>query len=258
MEDRTHELNDATLVAEAANVAKSAFLANMSHELRTPLHGILSFAKFGMEKLGQVDDARIMTYFSQINTSGERLKVLLNDLLDLSKLEAGKMEMHFDNIDMKEIIKGCVAEQEAVLKLNDLIVSYVFEISSPELYCDPVRIGQVVMNLLSNAIKHSPKGGENRISVTPDKLQIREEQTVEAVLTTISDQGRGVPKGEEEAVFNKFVQSSNDHFANAGTGLGLAICRELIEAHKGRIWCENRTAGGANFYFILPVSSLGD
>jgi PAS domain S-box-containing protein len=238
--------------AEKANQAKSLFLSNMSHELRTPLHGILSYAQFGIKKIGDIDDEKVRKFFISINSSGERLKTLLDDLLDISKLEAGKMELIYTQENIHEIIKDCVAEQKALLDSRNLTIIFDFEKGAELLSCDANRIGQIMMNLLSNAIKFSPDN--TLITLKVVKIDdIEKGDGREALQISVADQGAGVEEKDREVIFDKFVQSNKREKHIAGTGLGLAITRELVSAHNGRIWCQESIDKGAEFIFRLPV-----
>lgn len=236
--------------AEKASQAKSMFLANMSHELRTPLHGILSYAQFGVDKHGQVSDEKILKYFQQIKISGERLKVLLDDLLDLSKLEAGKMVLDIQENSIVDIVRACIDEQTALTNSKDINVTQHYDENMKNVFCDKNRVGQMVMNIFGNAIKYSPDGGQIDIVC---KQRYNESGQPTYVHIYITDQGPGVPEEEKEEIFNKFIQSSfNKHIGGGGTGLGLAITRELVFAHHGEIWCENNPDVGATFHITLP------
>lgn len=239
--------------AELANKTKSEFLSNMSHELRTPLHGILSYAQLGELKSDPTLNIKAKKYFSQITASGDRLKILLDDLLHLSKLDAGKMMMHFTPTDIDELIKHCVDEQRASFQRRGITVTYHLAEDLPVIECDSNRIGQVVMNILSNAIKFSPDAGNINISSERSMLTSDKQQTMQAVIINISGQGMGIPTGEEQEIFKKFVQSSHNKEHSEGTGLGLAITEQLIHLHQGKLWCENIQPSGAAFHFILPV-----
>ncbi len=251
-EMRQDELIAARNEAEQANQTKSEFLANMSHEIRTPLHGILSFAQFGIDRLDGAPREKLAKYFIQIRSSGQRLKVLLDDLLDLSKLQAGKMVMEFAPVDMVELLHECVDEQEAVLDSRGIRVEYHLDEQLSRVECDRIRIGQVVMNILSNAIKFSPDGGVISVVVHKHQLSSGDSPEREGLDLTIADQGPGIPEAELDTIFEKFLQSTTNRRSSEGTGLGLAIARELVIAHTGRIWCENGVDGGARFIISLP------
>jgi signal transduction histidine kinase len=243
-----------------ANVAKSEFLSNMSHELRTPIHQILSFSQFGIKKIDTSKKEKIFHYFTKIQTSGKNLLSLLNDLLDLSKLESGKMDYEIQPIDLKEIINNVIIEFEALLKENKVNIE-IKEIDIPtKTVGDESKIGQVIRNFLSNAIKFTPSDKKITVSIEHSELLIGQQQngnkTVSALLVNVSDQGVGLPEGEFDSVFGKFIQSSKTKTGAGGTGLGLAICREIILAHNGKIWAKNNPEGGATFSFMLPYKQV--
>lgn len=241
--------------AEAAAKTMSDFLSNMSHELRTPMHAILSFSDLGLKRLNEGNTEKLEIFLSRIKQSGTRLLVLLNDLLDLAKLEAGRMEMVPKPANMGRITESCLAEQGARLEEKQLSIALDIDPEVSEEYFDPVRIGQVIMNLLSNAIRFSPRGGKIAIAIvrTSQGASVAKTDTDSAKLMfSISDQGVGIPQEEFETVFDKFIQSSKTATGAGGTGLGLTISREIIEAHGGSIWAENSPTGGAVFCFVIP------
>lgn len=239
------DTENAKNAAIAANKSKSEFLANMSHELRTPMHGILSFASFGIKKFDSVSPEKLQQYFSNIQVSGERLLALLNDLLDLSKFEAGKMDMHKRAANLYTVYEHSYLEQEQRMKDLALSIEVTQAEQTPEGLFDPVRIGQVITNILSNAVKFSPEGSVIKVAI---------EKTPEGKLQFIlKDQGIGIPESELESVFDAFIQSSKTDSGSGGTGLGLAICNKIISAHNGEIWAENNPEGGAQFTFTIDA-----
>ncbi len=258
VEERTIKLKEAKEQAEVASQAKSQFLMKVSHELRTPMHAILSFAKLGIEKTDPSNPApisreKLFSYFGRIVQSGERLLDLLNDLLDLSRIESGKMQFKFQKMDFQLLLQSLQNEYSALLneKRIDLEIkvtdSYRSEINT--LYFDPPKMVQVLKNLFSNAVKFTPANG--MINVT---ISSYHEATQTYLKCEVIDSGMGIPEVELDMIFDKFVQGSNNTKMH-GTGLGLAICREIIKAHAGRIWAENREHG-ACFVFILPQKEL--
>lgn len=242
-------------LAEKANQAKSEFLANISHELRTPLHAILSFSNFGIKKLQDKEYDKITRYLENIDISGQRLLNLLNDLLDISKLEAGKMDFNFQAVNIKTIIYNCLIEQQTRLEEKQIsVVKNNFDCDIP-IPMDSVKISQVVSNLLSNAIKFSAEGTCITISISIENQYIGKYEKTESILkVTISDEGLGIPKNELMLIFDKFTQSSKTDNKAGGTGLGLSICEEIIKGHQGAIWAEHNPAGGAIFNFTIPLN----
>ena len=242
---RDDELVNAKVSAEMANRAKSEFLANISHELRTPLHGILSFAGFGIKKYASAKPKKLLDYFRQIDQSGRTLLSLLDDLLDLAKLESGKLNFELKPTSISTITETVIDEFRARILDSKLTIDRNgFSVENDEIVVDPERIQQVLRNLISNAVKFSPKNGTINVTMNRDG---------DLLTIAVQDMGVGIPENELEAVFDKFVQSTKTKTGAGGTGLGLSICKEIINAHKGRIWAENTDEGGAKFSFEIPT-----
>jgi hypothetical protein len=266
VEERTAGLEQARLdaeasreVAERANLAKSEFLANMSHELRTPMHAIISFANFGVDKADRAERDKLLHYFRNIQKSGSRLLSLLNDLLDLSKLEAGKMEMALAPANAAALLGDAVLEAEAFAQARAVRLVVDADPAQLAVAWDGPRVLQVIRNLISNAVKFSLAEGVVQISALPVTMPAGRragDPQVPGVEIRVRDAGIGIPENELEAVFDKFVQSSKTKTGAGGTGLGLAICREIIHAHHGSIRAENNPAPqpGATFVVMIPVS----
>ncbi len=230
--------------AEAANRAKSEFLANMSHELRTPLHIILSSANLGHKRVETASSDKLRIYFDKIDRSGHNLLALLNDLLDLAKLEAGKMDFAFQPIKLQQLLTQATHEFEPLLAERQITLETVVPDSSIELSLDPEKIQQVFRNLLSNAVKFSPEGST---------ITCRLHAEADTAIVSVSDEGPGIPAEELETIFDKFIQSSRTRTGAGGTGLGLAICRDIVNAHGGQIRAEHEPEKGAVFHVKLPL-----
>ncbi|MFK5985664.1 MAG: ATP-binding protein [Pseudomonadota bacterium] len=245
------ELEKSRKAAEHANRVKSDFLANMSHELRTPLHGIISYARLGFKRKETLPAKKITRYFENIDISGQRLLLLLNNLLDLSQLESGKMKLRMAVHDIEDIITACFVEMSAKLSEFDLTLTWDKPESPILIFCDRLRIHQVLINLLSNAIKYSPQKTNIHFNYWQDSNNNMEMHVI--------DQGCGIAKDSIKIIFDKFVQDQNIEMGTGmgRTGLGLAICKEIIKTHRGKIWAlDNSNNRGGRFCFIIPVSSL--
>ncbi len=254
--ERTSELEKAKEQAEKANQAKTDFIANISHEIRNPLHHILSFSRFGINMTGSVPDKKIIQFFNNIEKSSKVLLNLVNDLLDLSKMESGKTDYKMSQFSYDSILQNIINECASTLLEKDIKIQYGVSCDNDLLICDVNRIGQVIRNLMSNAVKFSTPGGKISINLASEQLPVVNKtpklKTIPALRLSISDEGVGIPENELEIVFNKFVQSSKTSDKSGGTGLGLSICREIIEQHSGLIWAENNLTQGATFNVLLP------
>jgi PAS domain S-box-containing protein len=255
VDEQTRDLRIAKEKAEEANRAKSEFLANMSHELRTPLHGILSFSQLGITKTGTIPEEKILSYFSKIEKSGNRLLALLNNLLDLSQMEAGITSYQKSNSDLLFVTNLVVASYQSQLLARKQKIHIQQPDIPTKLICDSFRIEQLINNLISNAIRFSPDEKEIFIHFEEGTALV-EGETLPVVNFAIRDQGVGIPENELVSVFEKFSQSSRTNTGAGGVGLGLAICREIVKAHHGSIRAENHPEGGAVFSFALPISQI--
>jgi PAS domain S-box-containing protein len=256
VDERTAGLLRAKQDLEHALQARSEFLANMSHELRTPMHAVLSFAQLGEERAGQGATEKLRDYFARIVQSGERLLALINNLLDLSKLEAGKMLLDMRERDIVDLIHETAGELELLAGKKSVRFALPPRNVPMRIELDSERMRQVLSNLLSNAIRFSPEGGRIEVGLAPATIRMGRRATDSterpALRLTVNDSGQGIPPAELEAVFDKFVQSSTTRTGAGGTGLGLAICREIVLAHQGTITAFNRAEGGATFEVVLP------
>jgi signal transduction histidine kinase len=247
---RTAEIERARLAAEEAGRAKALFLANMSHELRTPMHAILSYAQLGRDA-SREDQTE---YFDCIMQRGQLLLNLLNDLLDLSRLEAGSMSVEFAANDVEVLARDALTLAAASFNLKQVSVqiSRAPDCASCRASVDAVLMGKLFENLLSNAARFSPLGGKVRVVLSCSTLSdgTRPRPVLEVAIV---DEGVGIPESELELIFDKFVQSSKTRSNAGGTGLGLAICREIVALHGGRIWASNNQGPGATLHIVLPM-----
>ena len=243
---------------ERAASAKSEFLANISHELRTPMHSILGFSELGIERSKRFDNGEEQREnFKEIHDSAERLLALLNDLLDLSKLEDNAMKFDFSESSLAEAVSETVKSLRTRIQEKRQEVT----VSKPELdlivEMDTGKIHQVLLNLLSNAIKFTPEGKKITVgfekATLPEGRRKNDQATIPAIAVSVADEGIGIPEDELELIFDKFVQSRKTKDGAGGTGLGLAICREIISGHFGEIKAENNKANGTTLTFTIPL-----
>ncbi len=256
LDEHAVQLAEAKEKAETANQAKTEFLANVSHELRNPMHQVLSYSTSGINKIEKPKE-KLLFYFSQIKKSANRVMVFLNDLLDLSKMESGKMVYSVEDTDLWKIVES-VTEEFAPLLIEKKIDLVLIKPTVPtRLICDSFRIGQVIRNLLSNALKYTPKHKRVEVSLSESNMtkgrRSSDISKVPALIVSVKDEGVGIPEVELISVFDKFVQSSTTSVGTGGTGLGLAICKEIMDAHHGRIWAESNLKGGVTFHMLLPT-----
>ena len=244
--ERTQELELALDNEHRANKAKSEFLAKMSHELRTPMHPILSFSQIALKK---TQDEKLQSYLEKVHISGERLTRLLNNLLDLAKLEAGKMDLEILTQDMNDVIKSVIEEMHPLFLEKGIEINFSAAAEGLAEF-DRDRITQVIYNLLYNAVKFSPEKSVIEIS-----LQNRKILSEDYLEISVTDEGPGIPSEEAKQIFDKFEQSSKTKSKAGGTGLGLAISQEIVHAHHGSIWVESPPPDkthGSQFIVQLP------
>ncbi|MCG5054330.1 MAG: hypothetical protein KA712_15305 [Myxococcales bacterium] len=231
--------------AEKANLMKSEFIANVSHELRSPMHAMLGLAELLRDRGEGFSAARRREFAELIQASGNRLLRLIDDLLDIAKLETGAAEFCFRAGNLLEVLRQATTEVAPLASPKAVLIVERCEGELPAVEFDADRLTQVFVNLLANAIRFSPQGQQIEVHVAPTAQG--------GVLTEVRDRGLGVPEDELEEIFEKFVQSSRTKNGAGGTGLGLSICRQIVqEGHGGKIWARNNQFGGASFFVELP------
>lgn len=232
---------------EAISQHKSEFLANMSHELRTPLNAVIGFSEVLEDKLfGELNDKQI-EYVRDIHASGQHLLSLINDVLDLSKIEAGRVELNSMWFDLPSTIDATITLVRERAVRHGLEIGSSIDANLGGIEADECKVRQVLLNLLSNAVKFTAAGG--RIDVTATGVE-------NEVHISVTDTGIGIAPEDQEAVFEEFTQVGRDHAGKReGTGLGLTLARKFVELHGGRIWLVSSYGKGSTFTFSLPLSS---
>ncbi|MBX9455690.1 MAG: HAMP domain-containing histidine kinase [Rhizobium sp.] len=236
--------------AEEANLAKSRFLASMSHELRTPLNAILGFSEvMATEVLGPLNNPTYKEYVGDIHTSGQHLLNLINEILDLSRIEAGRYQLNEEAIQLVDITEDCIGMVQLRARAKDIHITDQFEPEMPALWADEKAIRQVVLNLLSNAVKFTPKGGE---------IVVKAGWTASGgQYVSIKDNGPGIPEEEIPVVLSAFGQGSIAiKSAEQGTGLGLPIVQALLHKHDGTFLLKSRLREGTEAIAILPAKRV--
>jgi len=255
VEDRTQELQQALAELsqkgsqlEVASRHKSEFLANMSHELRTPLNAIIGFSQVLRQRMFGEINAKQEEYLDDILASGNHLLDLINDVLDLSKVEAGEVELDVATFSLREALeRGVVMVRERATR-NGVRLSLELAPDIDLVDGDERRVRQVVFNLLSNAVKFTPRDGSVVVASARENGE---------VLVSVTDTGPGIAVDDQERIFEEFQQTDVGVQQREGTGLGLALSKRLVELHRGRIWVESRTGHGSRFVFTLPIEKAG-
>ncbi len=234
--------------AEEASRSKNEFVANISHELRTPLQSILGFSELGLER--STEHARLNMMFGDIHAAGQRMLSLVNDLLDVAKIESTVGSIQLQRTDLRPLVRAVAAELAPQMAAARLHLQQQLGDTPLVARVDPPRLQQVVRNVLANAIRFSPPGSTVLLAGSGGHDQ--------PVRLSVTDSGPGIPPAELEKIFEAFVQSSLTKDGSGGTGLGLAISRKIVHAHGGEIRAENNAQGGASFHIQLPASGVAD
>ncbi len=253
VKERTADLKKAYEGLQRADQLKDSFLSSVSHELRTPLTSIRSFAEILLQYDDEAPETR-REFVEIIQIESERLARLINDFLDLSKIQAGKMVYNDASVSVEEIIRDVAKSQHQLLQEKSLGMRLDVDPDLPLVTVDRDRIHQVVTNLLANAIKFSFGGGEIRLRAEVLEGK-RAGEAQDWVRVSVSDQGVGIEEKDFDMIFDKFSQVSEDTLEDkpSGTGLGLPICKEIISYYGGNIWVESCKGTGSTFSFTLPV-----
>jgi len=239
------EIEDKGRQLEAANRHKSEFLANVSHELRTPLNAIIGFSEVLQERLfGELNEKQA-EYTDDILSSGRHLLSLINDILDLSKIEAGRMELEVTTFDLPGAIENALLLVRERASRHGIKLDRAIDERLGDFTGDERKVKQVLVNLLSNAVKFTPEGG---------RIKVEARLGDNAAMVSVADTGIGIAKEDQEVIFEEFRQvGSNYAHKREGTGLGLSLTRKFVEMHGGKIWVESELGKGATFTFTLPI-----
>jgi GAF domain-containing protein len=237
IEEKSHQL-------QVASQHKSEFLANMSHELRTPLNAIIGFSEVLAEKMfGELNEKQ-EEYSKDIHASGQHLLSLINDILDLSKIEAGRMELELSDFHLPTALDSALTLVRERAGRRSIALHLSVDERLGHIQADERKVRQVVLNLLSNAIKFTPEGGRIDVTAMP---------TDGFVEVSVSDTGVGIAPEDQEKVFEEFRQVGTADKKAEGTGLGLTLCRKFVELHGGRIWVQSQVGTGSTFTFTIPA-----
>jgi len=243
--EKNRELNARNEEVERANHLKSEFLSGMSHELRTPLHTIIGFTELLDEETEGPLTEKQHRFIRHIHKDSQHLLALINDVLDLSKIESGRLELQRESFPVREALEETVSSVRPRGDVKSIQIQTVVS-DSLEIYGDRLRFKQILYNLLSNAVKFTPEGGRVWVEVTSRQ---------DFVEVSVTDTGIGIPSSEHESIFDKFYQIGRKQAGGLeGTGLGLAITRRLVEEHGGSIQLASESGKGSRFTFTIPLA----
>ena len=240
------EIEDKGRQIEAANRHKSEFLANMSHELRTPLNAIIGFSEVLLDPSLKVTEEEQSQFLTDVLSSGKHLLGLINEILDLAKIEAGKMELQIEPALLQRHCRCRFRIRCGRWRSRKTSIFTSRAMSCLEPFpMDGARIKQVLLNLVGNAVKFTPEGG---------RVWVRADSEDGAVRVEVGDTGPGIPAEDHERIFLEFQQAGSDAGKPQGTGLGLALAKKFVEMHGGKIWVESEVGKGSRFFFTLPIA----
>jgi GAF domain-containing protein/anti-sigma regulatory factor (Ser/Thr protein kinase) len=243
-----NEIQEKGRQLEVANKHKSEFLANMSHELRTPLNAIIGFSEALLEKMFGEMNEKQEDYLKDIHSSGEHLLSLINDILDLSKVEAGRMELEISDFSLPAALQNAMTLVRERAQNHGIALEFHVDPQLGEIRADERKLKQIVLNLLSNAVKFTPDGG---------RVELDARMNGGSVEVSVKDTGVGIAEKDREAVFEEFQQVGHDYTTkHEGTGLGLALTRRFVELHGGKISLESEPGKGSTFTFTLPLTPV--
>ena len=244
-------------LSESANAAKSEFLANMSHELRTPLNAIIGFSEILADKTFGHLNERQLKYTNNILDSGRNLLQLINDILDLAKVEAGRMELMRNSFSVANALSQVETIVKTLAYKKNINLVFGTVPNQPSLFADEAKFKQIMYNLLSNAIKFTRKGGVICVTAAVQNAIHADSNPIgDSLRVEVSDNGIGIKAEDQERVFKEFEQVDSSYGRQEqGTGLGLALTRRLVEMHGGRIWVESEgvEGKGSTFTFLIPI-----
>jgi GAF domain-containing protein len=238
------EIDEKGRQIEAANRHKSEFLANMSHELRTPLNAIIGFSEVLLDPSLKVTDEERSQFLTDVLSSGKHLLGLINEILDLAKIEAGKLELQIERALLQDVVEAVSNTMRSLAVKKSIDLRMESEESLAPFPMDGARVKQVLLNLVGNAIKFTPEGGRVWVQAGSDDGGVRIE---------VGDTGPGIPLEDQERIFLEFQQAGSDTGKPQGTGLGLALAKKFVEMHGGQIWVESEVGKGSRFFFTIPI-----
>jgi signal transduction histidine kinase len=240
------EIQDKSRQLEIANKHKSEFLANMSHELRTPLNAIIGFSEVLLERLFGELNAKQDDYLKDIHSSGRHLLSLINDILDLAKIEAGRMELDTSTFNLASALSNAMTLVRERAQRHGIALELQVDPRLGEITADERKFKQIVVNLLSNAVKFTPDGG---------RIDINARRDDDKLVIAVRDTGIGIAEQDQATVFEEFRQVGRDYTnKQEGTGLGLALTRKFVELHGGRIGLKSEPGKGSTFTFSIPMT----